>query len=405
MRILFVLPQIPYPPESGGRIVTWNMLRRFADKHECWVTCLYHHPGELSALPVVREQVREIAAFRAGPRLSPWRFLRSLLENKPYKAVRFRNAKMAAYIQEIIRRERIEVIHAQNFYAAQYVTGHEPCLRVHYKENIEGLVMARYAEIAGPPWSWTLPLEAWRTLNFERRLLSRFHHILSISNIETEVLQHWSTGPQITYCPPGVDLEAHPLLPIAYKNGAAGLNVLFAGTMSYPPNDRAARWLLDEIWPLVYPVCQRATLSIVGHGPRPWLLERNGKQGVEVTGSVPDMRPYYEKAAVVVLPLQIGGGVKLKLLEAMAFGRPVVSTPIGAEGLDLKRGREIEIAESAVDFAKRIVELLKDVERREQFVNNARKMLERDHNWDQLVTAQIANYEQWLKDAELPAGS
>lgn len=395
MRILFILPQIPYPPESGGRIVTWNLLRRFAGQHDCWVACLYHHENELESLPVVAECVREIKAFPAGPRISPARMLRSLFQGRPYKAVRFWNSEMSAYIQDLIRTEKIDVVHAQNFYAAQYVRGDEPCLRVHYKENIEGRVMARYAGATSPPWSWLLPVEAWRTLRFERRLLGRFHHVLSISNHETETLRSYDSITPIHHFPPGVDLESHPVLPEASNKQPV---VLFTGTFSYPPNDQAARWFLERVWTRVWSQLPGVRLQLVGNAPRAWLREWNGREGVEVTGRVPAMRPFYENASLVIVPLLVGGGVKLKLLEAMALGRPVVTTSIGAEGIELEAGNHVEVADDAEEFAGRVVALLQDPRKRRTLAAHARRLIEERYDWDTLVDSKMRDYEAWIAE-------
>lgn len=398
-RILFVLPQIPYPPESGGRIVTWNTLRRFADDFDCWVACLYHHRSELDGLVEVRQRVREVMAFPAGSRLSPWRMLGSVVRRRPYKAVRFWNERMAEYIQQLIEREKIDIVHAQNFYAAQYITGQEPCLRVHYKENIEGRVMAQFARQAAPPLSWILPFEAWRTLSFERRLLRRYHRVLSISTSETELLRKKSrrrrTAPEIAHLRPGFDLAAHPLLPPPTDDPPS---LIFPGTFSYPPNDGAARWFLNDVWSRIWTRAPGTRVRFVGNTPRPWLQEYDGKEGIEVTGRVPDMRPYYEKAGIVIIPLHVGGGVKLKLLEAMALGRPVIATSVGIEGLGVTPGREVEVVDDPVGFAERVLELLRDPERRRLQAERARQLVEKNHDWDTIVARQKRNYLTWLQD-------
>ena len=258
--------------------------------------------------------------------------------------------------------------------------------------------MARFARQASPPLSWILPFEAWRTLSFEQRLLRRYHRVLSISTNETEFLRmnlrKRQSAPEIAHLRPGFDIAAHPLLPEPADDPPS---LIFPGTFSYPPNDGAARWFLDDVWSRIWTKAPGTRVRFVGNAPGPWLREYDGKEGVTVTGRVPDMRPYYEKAGIVIIPLQVGGGVKLKLLEAMAFGRPVIATSVGIEGLGVTPGREVEIVDDPAGFAERTLELLRDPERRKRQAKCARRYVEQNHDWDAIVSKQKRNYLTWLQ--------
>ena len=454
MRILFILPQIPWPPESGGRIVTSNTVRRFAQSNDVFVVCLYHHPDELKHLDTVKSWCREVAAFPAHAKWDFLTLLRSCFSRHPYKALRFLNADMAGYVSRLIQRERIEIVHAQNFYTTAYITGQEPCLRIHYKENIEGLLLERYADSLNHPLLTPLARrESRRTLRYERQGARKFHRVLSISPLDTARLQEMEPDLSVSYQRAGVDLERYPLLegreetaskstnalsfsPPRLGETQRGLNlpeqstppnalpnlgegngqrlspkiggdtegvelecpptVLFTGTMSYHPNYNGILRFLRDGWPRVRSAVQDARLLVVGHAPPEKLRAWDGKHGVTVTGSVPEIGPYFREAHVFLVPLWVAGGIRLKILEAMASGRAVVSTPIGCEGLEVENGSHLLVAEDPADLAEHVVHLLTNRELRTQLVRQARHRIEEQYDWDVVIRDQESRYREWL---------
>ena len=159
--------------------------------------------------------------------------------------------------------------------------------------------------------------------------------------------------------------------------------VLFSGLMNYSPNEQAVRWFLDAVFPLVLGRVPGARLIVAGAAPPAWLAARASDR-VEVTGRVPDMRPYLERAAVAVAPLRIGGGTRVKILEAQAVGRPVVSTPLGAEGLDLRHGESVLLADTAEAFAACVADALTRGDLASRLAMNGRQHVLRHYNWDRI---------------------
>jgi glycosyltransferase involved in cell wall biosynthesis len=159
----------------------------------------------------------------------------------------------------------------------------------------------------------------------------------------------------------------------------------FIGAMDWFPNQDAVRWMVDDILPLVRKRTPRVTLTLAGRNPPRW-MKRLSADGIRVTGTVEDVSPYLREAAVCVVPLRIGGGTRLKILEALAAGKPVVSTAVGAEGLDLRPGEEIVIADSARDFAEQVAGLLEDKPLRERLAAAGRRAAKR-YAWDSIAPA------------------
>ncbi|MEW6237694.1 MAG: glycosyltransferase [Candidatus Omnitrophota bacterium] len=408
MNVLFILPQIPYPPHSGGRIVTWNTLKRFARECSVSAVCLYHHPSELSALERVKEFCAEAAAFPAYGKWSLPPLAKTLVSAWPYKAHRFFNPDMAGYIQRLQRRRRFDVIHAQNFYTAAYVSGEEECLKIHYKENIEGLLLLQLARYSANPLMKTCAyMEGWRTKRYERLACRKFERILSISPLDCEELKRLDPSLPVFHQRPGVDLEDYPYL----DEPEGPPELIFTGTMSYYPNAFGALDFLRFAWPAVRRRIPGVRCSIVGASPPESLKRFDGVDGVRVTGRVERVGDYLRRALIYIVPLQIGGGIRLKILEAMASGRAVVSTPAGCEGLDAKDGEHLFVAESWERFAEAISEAVEDRCKRARLRENARALMEAVYDWDKVIIRQMEEYRllcsaRWAAEASSsPRGS
>ncbi len=397
MNILFLLPQIPYPPHSGGRIVTWNTVKRFAKTNSVSVVCLYHHPTELEALDRVRECCDEVAAFPAHGKWSIPTFVKSLVGSWPYKARRFFNPDMALYIHRLIERKRFDAIHCQNFYTAAYCPTHGDFLKIHYKENVEGNILLRYSTFSRNP---IIKIAAWleghRTRRYELDACKRFDHVLSISPIDRDTLTSLAPALSVTHQRPGVDLPSYPFL----DEPEGPTSLLFTGSMSYYPNSTGVLDFLEASWPSVRERLPDCGCTIVGADPPDALRQWDGRDGVRVTGRVERVDTYLQDGLIYIVPLRIGGGIRLKILEAMASGRAIVSTPVGCEGLEGKHGEHLLIADDPIAFADAIVELIRDREKRTRISRNARELVETVYDWDKVIDRQAAMLQSLLRREE-----
>ncbi len=393
MKILFIFPQIPYPPHSGGRIVTWNTFKRFAESHEVSLVCLYHNLSEIIYLDYIKKYCHEAAAFPAHGKWSLTPFLKCLFSRKPYKAYRFFNHDMFLFIQNLINREKFDVIHAQNFYTAAYVSGKEKSLKIHYKENIEGNLLLRYAVTSKNP---IIKLAAWleghRTRRYEVKSCRKFDQILTISPIDRDTLLDLELSLQILHQKPGVDLNDYPII----RESKAPINLIFTGTMSYYPNADGVKAFLNHTWPIILKEFPHIHCTIVGANPPESILQLNGQHNIRITGQVENISEYLRAAHIYIVPLRIGGGIRLKILEAMASGLVIVSTPTGCEGLDVKHNQNILIADMPDEFAAAVIQLIRNPQKRIEIRNDARRLVKEEYDWDKVIHSQMALYRSLL---------
>jgi glycosyltransferase involved in cell wall biosynthesis len=249
------------------------------------------------------------------------------------------------------------------------------------QHNVESDLLHCYSQRERSPlrraYNW---LEYVKYRADEQQICRSASLIMSVSELDRRAMQSWGGLPPCVVIPNGVDTTYFtPDMGTHEAEQSAG--VVFTGTMNYSPNVEAMLYFADQIWPLIRTQVPGATLSIVGHAPPREILQLSDLPNVTVTGSVPDVRPYLGAAQVVVVPLRIGSGTRLKILEALAMGRAVVSTSLGYEGLDLEEGRHLLVADEPAAFAARVTELLRDPARRAALGREGRRQVEETYDW------------------------
>src|ERR1039458_5844263 len=215
---------------------------------------------------------------------------------------------------------------------------------------------------------------------YERATLRRFHHIRAVSEHDRRQMLRMDPGCQITVVPTGVDTRKFNVAPASSTRPP---RVVFTGSMDWEPNIDAVDYFCSQIWPRICHEFPDAIFQIVGRDPFP-KVKRLASESVQVTGTVPSVEEYLEKASVVVVPLRIGGGTRLKIFEAMAMGKALVSTSIGAEGLDVESGRDLLLADDTSSFADAVILLLRDAAIRRR-LEQAAVRLAAQYDWSHVV--------------------
>ena len=362
MKILWVKSNKLLPVHSGGDIRSYNIARQLARDHHLIFFSYYdskrdeeyerqlasHFPG---AVCVATGKSASSALVRSVD------YLAHLAALPPYAVGRFGCADVRTRLQAYFERRDFDVAVCDFLDAAINFPRQLSIPTVLFQHNVESEIWRRHAATESNRMKRQMyAVEFRKMLRYERNAVRKFQHVIAVSEHDRGLMEVWVEGSRITVVPTGVDLEQYrPEL----TREAAPPSVVFVGAMDWEPNVDAMEYFCDQIWPGVLSEVPGAKLRIVGRNPGPRTLKL-ASSSVEVTGRVPSVAAYLRDAAVVVVPLRIGGGTRLKIYEAMAAGRAVVSTSIGAEGLDVHHGRDIVLADSPRRFAEAVITLLRD---------------------------------------------
>lgn len=393
MRILWVKADKLLPVQNGGNIRTYHVLRYLSARHELTFYSYYSGAPDLDyELELQRQLPGAVAVCTGKPELSGAArgldYLAHLREQPPYAVSRFAHPKVQKQLRNWFREERFDVAVCDFLDAAVNFPGNLNIPSVLFQHNVESEIWRRHAATASNPAKKMMyQMEFRKMLRYERAAICKFQHVIAVSENDRALMTQWADANRVTVIPTGVDLaEYRPsaagqdsastnLASTANGSaqvGAASPLITFIGAMDWEPNVDGVEYFCGEVWPLIKAEVPRARFRIVGRNPdrrvQKWASNVQGGEGaIEVTGRVPSVVEHLRESAVVVVPLRIGGGTRLKIYEAMATAKAVVSTTIGAEGLDVSHGHDIMLADDPRSFAQAVIMLLKDYELRRSY--------------------------------------
>ena len=394
MKILIVAPRFPLPPSDGGRVRTYNIVKRLGARHQVHLLCFvdrYPEPEHLRSAEAVCDRV-EVIRRRAGRFGRLATVGRGLPTRTPMSAALFGTRHFRHAVQSALAAGPFDIVQVEGSYTASAIAG-TALMRdttvVLSTQNVEAERLERMAQV-GPGISREvlLGMESRRMASWEPRMARSFDGIMAVSERDADTFRRWCPGVPVHLAPNGVDLEY-----FAPRDGERSENgLLFVGSMDYPPNIDAATWFAERVLPRIHAREPQAQLRIVGRHANRLRHLRDNLPGVEITGYLDDVRTAYWDCSVFVVPLRAGGGTRLKILEAMASGLPVVSTAIGAEGLNVTHGADILISDDEAAFANAAIDLLRDRGRAHRLAHEARKLVVREYSWDTIVQGMEAFY-------------
>jgi len=367
-------------------------------EEEQFLPSLYQVCADVYPIRIHRSRVADIGYW-----------LRSLLSGRPFLIERDDMTAMRKCIKEILSDNQIDCIHADQLTMAQFafeypISQARPTL-VFDAHNAVWTVVERMAH--NVPWYLKpiLGLEARRVKNYEGMLVSRFDHILAVTEIDKRLLieasetvregrhsgERQEGKSSITVTPIAVDTEL--LQPVNRRLGSKNLFTL--GTLHYPPNADGIRWFAQEVFPLIQREEPEVKLTIAGRNPpQDFLRMADASQGsIQVTGYVPQLMPYLEESAVMVVPVRAGSGMRVRILEAFAQAMPVVTTTTGLEGIDAIHGEEVMVADTPPDFANSVIALLQDEPLQARLAANGRRLAECCYDWKVILQKMNGIYE------------
>ncbi|MGH9750055.1 MAG: glycosyltransferase [Candidatus Polarisedimenticolia bacterium] len=402
MRILWVKVGGLWPLDTGGRLRSFHILSELSRRHR--VTLLTTHgpdddpAGMTAALPDLEGVVS--LPFVIPKRLS-LRFAAALLRSwaspLPVDLRKFRCASLTRETRRRLASGEADLCVADFLSATVNVPHDGPVPLVFFAHNVEHLIWKRLARVEPRLLRRLLLAIEWRKMRrAESRVCARSRLTLAVSDTDRDLLRALAPGAAIRAVPTGVDTGR-----FAPRPGAGEPErLVLTGSMDWHPNEDAVRYFIDAVLPRLRREAPGVLVDVVGRNPSPRLRAAGAAAGVRVTGTVGDVRPYLAAAAVCVVPLRIGGGTRLKIFEALAMGKAVVSTTIGAEGLPLAPGVHFVQADGPERLAGEIVALLRDPDRRRRLGEAGRRLVETRYSWHQVGR----EFESRLREA-VPSGA
>jgi sugar transferase (PEP-CTERM/EpsH1 system associated) len=368
--------RIPYPPHTGDKTRAFHIARHLAARHDLTLGFLVDDPSDLPGVDELRQAVPDLVFARLRKPLSLVQGLSGLASGRTITLPYFHARGLAQQVTRRSRETGFDVAYASSTAMAQYVPADLPLVMDFV--DVDSDKWRQYAEHRRPPLSWLYRTEARRLQTCEGEIARRASVCLLATDVEEQQLRSFAPWAHTAVIPNGIDSVFYA----PQAGEPAGPAVIFTGAMDYLPNIDAVRHFCADILPLVRREVPETVFYIVGLNPSTDVKRLGEQPGVVVTGSVPDVRPYYARAGVCVAPLRIGRGIQNKVLQGMAMGLPVVASPLAARGVLGQPGVHFEVAGDASVFASRVARLLTEPQARADLGRAGRACVEAHYTWE-----------------------
>ena len=397
MKLLCLTPRLPYPPDRGDRLRAFNIIKRLSSEHELHLLSFIASDGERRHAEALATYCRSVQVVPLSPRRSAATVALNAWRRLPLQALYYRSAAMQHLVDETLRRQRFDAAYIHLFRMAPYLAEQRDLYRIVDLTDVISSELARSMAYRGAASRLVYKVERPRIARYEREVAQQFEEVWLVSEHDRQLLAAQCPDANIRVVPNGVELATfHPTGQPAEPN-----SLLFTGHMRVFHNIDAATFLAREILPLVRRQIPNCTLTLAGADPGPEVQALAAQPGVTVAGFVPDLNEALNRAAVFVAPLRFAAGVQNKVLEAMAAGRPVVTTSIVNQGLGAQPGRDLLIADDAATITSQIVGLLHDQALCERIGAAGREFVSQRFSWD-VVAERMREVERQTTRPGLP---
>ena len=408
MNILFLTQIVPFPPDAGPKVKTYHVLRALVNQGHSVTLVAFVRPEEEQHIPALEKICTAVYAvpIRRSRIADVGFILRSYLTKRPFLIERDDLRPMQELVNKLVLEGNFHFIHADQLTMAQFAirgasafTDKKPKV-IFDAHNAVWTIVERMQEQARWFLKPVLSIETKRVKRYEGELLKTVDYVLAVTDVDkagleealsfSNVRKEERVAP-ITVIPIAVDTQQ--LQPI--KRTPSSMNIVTLGTLHYPPNADGIRWFLNDVFPLVQERVPAATLTIIGKNPPKDFLDAaaHSPKALKVTGYVPELAPYFEKSAVMVVPVRAGGGMRVRILEAFAYAMPVVTTTIGLEGINAEPGKDVLVADTETDFANYVSGLLENVSLQNNLSVNGRILAMTKYDWQVVLSAMMPTYE------------
>jgi polysaccharide biosynthesis protein PslH len=419
VRILFLTQIIPYPPDAGPKFKTWHVLRFLVEQGHQVILASFVRKEEEIHLARLRQLCAAIytVPIHRSRLADGFYWLRSHLTGRPFLIERDDLAEMERLVKRLLASETIDVVHADQLTMTQFALRSHRHFSMAYNlgplnSAQKGFIGSQNRASDGQPTLifdahnavWTImermrqnspgflkpiiALEARRVKRYEGRITRTFDHTLAVTEVDKLALQEAasfadkgpaSSTPSIKVIP--IVLDTEQLRPVKRMPGSC--NIMTLGTLHYPPNADGIRWFIREVFPLVCQQIPETTLTVIGKNPPEDILRMASRapQSITLTGFVPDLTHYFEQAALMVVPVRAGGGMRVRILEGLARAMPIITTTVGLEGIDARPNQDVWVQDTADGFAQAVVMLMRDEAMQAALGINGRRLAERKYDW------------------------
>lgn len=385
MKLLILDEEFPFPLNTGKRIRTFNLVARLAKSHKVY----YIANGQSDSVgfkALAAAGITPVAVERKIPRKSGLLFYLRLLFNLfsryPYIVSSHYSSLFAEKLSYCLKQDRFDIVIAEWTPYAVYLQGVRESRKVIVAHNLEHRIWERYfRNERNILKKWYIGKQLRKVRRFEMESFAKVDGVAAVSPVEAGEIARYGRELTVEVVPNGVDLD--------YFGGewveADNSTMIFVGSMNWRPNQDAIQYFVRDIFPLIKKDINNAKTVFVGQDPPASILKLGDTAGIEIVGRVDDVRPFVRKAGVYVVPLRIGGGTRLKILEALAMKKAVVSTSVGAEGIAVTPEVNILIGDSPEEFASQVKRVISDKNLRSKLGEAGRELVEKNYGWDRIA--------------------
>jgi len=404
LNILFLSTENPFPVDHGHHIRTYHVLKALAAEHTVHFLGFSQNEAGFENKDKLYEFCETVRMFRL--RYRGWRQLilavRNSLSSEPFIIQKYFEPEAAACVRKTIMTHKIDLVHYDMLHLTRYRDFARNIPGILVNHNVESLRLQRRAEVAGNVFLRAfLRNQYFKLRDFESQACGLFERCVVVSDYDRSVLAELCEDGEYVVIPNGVDCSCFKPSDISPQPNS----LVWTGSMRNPYNRDAVEFLFDAIWPRVVRSVPQASATIVGALPSRRPTPAVGSESVTFTGYVDDVRPFVDRSAVFVAPLRSGSGTKIKILNAMAQASAVVTTSVGAEGIEARNGHELVVADSPEKFASKTVELLNNPDAAATMGRNARRLMEERYDWEVInrsICQLYTSFDRSVKEEALP---
>lgn len=405
MRVLQFAPRVCWPLDTGAKLRNYHLARVLAQRADVSLLAFADHlPLSVEPTSALEKVYKQVVAIPRDSAYTSTKIVRGLLGTTPLPVLNYTTSTMRRALDHLLNQQDFDIIQFESIHLISYLAivrevsvreARKPPLVVCDWHNVESELMQQYAQRERGRLRRAYASRTARLMSeFEKHALRDFDAHIAVSQRDAERLRAINPDAHIFVIENGVDTDFYSDLRTNHESLAR--QIVFVGSMDYHANIDAAVNFAQEVWPQLRARQPKLIFTIVGKDPAPAVRELAQIPGVEVTGTVDDVRPFYRDASAAVVPLKVGGGSRLKILEAMAAGVPVVSTTLGAEGLEVLHDENILIADTSEQLVQAIASVVENKTRRDQLSAAGRELVSRRYDWSSLGTALFGVYEELL---------